>query len=137
MDSKRKLFLVLSGVAILTSLFFAGLFFYEYSHSSQRRYAMNFALAFTGTLVLALLALWGDKRTVGFSAFFLTLVLVILNYTDGVNTSSLSSKFNHSRLYYATPHDSTIGVPDFVFIFIWILIILFFIRLVWEYRDKI
>ena len=140
MDNKRKLFLAVSGLAILTSLVFAVLFFYEYANSSPLpggRYALNFALVFTGTFVLSLLALLGNKYMVGFSAFFLTLALIILTYTDGVDMSSLSSKFNHGRLYYATPHDSTIGVPNFVFIFIWILIILFFIRLAWEYRDKI
>lgn len=38
---------------------------------------------------------------------------------------------------YATPYDSTQGVPDLVFILFWIVIIAFGIRLGWEYRDKI
>lgn len=137
MDSKRKLFLVVTGLALLTSLVFAVLSFYEYNHSSLVLSALNIAFLFTSTLVLSLIALWGDKRAVGYSSFFLVIALVVLIYTGGVDMSSLSSKFNHGRLYYSTPHDSTIGVPNFVFMFIWIVIILFFIRLAWEYRDKI
>jgi hypothetical protein len=47
------------------------------------------------------------------------------------------SQLNHSRGYYTVPYDSTQGVPGFVFIGFWIIIILFFIRLGWEYRDEI
>lgn len=47
------------------------------------------------------------------------------------------AQFNHSRGYYGTPYDSTQGVPSYFFIGFWIIIILFFIRLGWEYRDKI
>lgn len=38
---------------------------------------------------------------------------------------------------YSTPYDSTQGVPGFVFVGFWIIILLFGIRLAWEYRDKI
>ncbi|HEY0740962.1 MAG TPA: hypothetical protein VGD40_05840 [Chryseosolibacter sp.] len=38
---------------------------------------------------------------------------------------------------YSTPYDSTQGVPSIVFIGFWVLILLFGIRLAWEYRDKI
>jgi len=38
---------------------------------------------------------------------------------------------------YAVPYDSTQGVPNYVFIGFWIIIILFLIRLGWEYRDEI
>jgi hypothetical protein len=48
-----------------------------------------------------------------------------------------SAYYNHSRGYYTMPYDSTQGVPNYVFILFWILIILFFIRLGWEYRDVI
>jgi hypothetical protein len=44
---------------------------------------------------------------------------------------------NHSRGYYSAPYDSTQGVPDVVFIIFWIIILLFAIRLAWEFRDKI
>jgi len=39
--------------------------------------------------------------------------------------------------HYGAPYDSTQGVPNYVFIGFWIIIILFFIRLAWEYRDEI
>lgn len=38
---------------------------------------------------------------------------------------------------YSTPYDSTQGIPSIVFIAIWVIILLFCIRLAWEYRDKI
>lgn len=38
---------------------------------------------------------------------------------------------------YTTPYDSTQGMPSIVFIGFWVIIILFGIRLAWEYRDKI
>jgi hypothetical protein len=44
---------------------------------------------------------------------------------------------NRGRGYYGTPYDSTQGVPSGVFIGFWIIIILFLIRLGWEYRDEI
>jgi hypothetical protein len=47
------------------------------------------------------------------------------------------AEFNHSRGYYGTPYDSTQGVPAYVFVGFWIIIILFFIRLGWEYRDEL
>lgn len=45
--------------------------------------------------------------------------------------------FNRGRGYYGVPYDSTQGVPNYVFIGFWIIIILFFVRLGWEYRDEI
>ena len=47
------------------------------------------------------------------------------------------AQLNHSRSYYTTPYDSTQGVPNYVFMGFWLIIILFFIRLGWEYRDEI
>jgi hypothetical protein len=47
------------------------------------------------------------------------------------------AQFNHGRGYYTTPYDSTKGVPNYVFIGFWIIILLFFLRLGWEYRDEI
>jgi hypothetical protein len=47
------------------------------------------------------------------------------------------AQFNRGRGYYTTPYDSTQGVPNFVFIGFWIIIILFLMRLGWEYRDEI
>jgi hypothetical protein len=41
------------------------------------------------------------------------------------------------RGHFATPYDSTQGVPGIVFVVFWVIIIAFFIRLAWEYRDKI
>ncbi|MBT1695998.1 hypothetical protein KK083_03860 [Fulvivirgaceae bacterium PWU4] len=41
------------------------------------------------------------------------------------------------RLKYSTPYDSTQGLPDWLFIGVWIVILLFGLRLAWEYRDKI
>lgn len=38
---------------------------------------------------------------------------------------------------YTVPYDSTQGVPGIVFLIFWIIILLFGIRLAWEYRDKI
>ena len=38
---------------------------------------------------------------------------------------------------YTVPYDSTQGVPGIVFLLFWVIIILFFIRLGWEYRDKL
>jgi hypothetical protein len=38
---------------------------------------------------------------------------------------------------YTMPHDSTTGVPHSVFIGFWIVILLFSIRIAWEFRDKI
>jgi hypothetical protein len=38
---------------------------------------------------------------------------------------------------YSMPYDSTQGVPDGAFIGIWIIILLFCLRLAWEFRDKI
>jgi hypothetical protein len=57
----------------------------------------------------------------------------------GVNPISVHGEadFNRGRAYYSTPYDSTQGVPNYVFIFVWIIIILFLIRLAWEYRDEI
>jgi hypothetical protein len=45
--------------------------------------------------------------------------------------------FNHSRSYYGTPYDSTQGVPNYVFIGFWVIIIIFLLRLGYEYRDEI
>jgi hypothetical protein len=47
------------------------------------------------------------------------------------------AQLNHSRSYYATPYDSTQSVPNYVFMGFLIIIILFLIRLGWEYRDVI
>lgn len=49
----------------------------------------------------------------------------------------VGANYNHSRSYYTTPHDSTQGVPDYVFIGLWIIIMLFLLRLAWEYRNEI
>lgn len=38
---------------------------------------------------------------------------------------------------YSTPYDSTQGVPNYVFMIFWLIIILFALRLAWEFRDKI
>jgi hypothetical protein len=38
---------------------------------------------------------------------------------------------------YSTPYDSTQGVPGYVFVGFWVIILLFLIRLAWEFRDKI
>jgi hypothetical protein len=35
------------------------------------------------------------------------------------------------------PYDSTQGVPDYVFIIFWIILIAFGVRIAWEFRDKI
>lgn len=42
-----------------------------------------------------------------------------------------------SRSGFAAPYDSTQGVPDAVFIVFWIIILLFALRIAWEFRDKI
>jgi hypothetical protein len=47
------------------------------------------------------------------------------------------AQFNHSRSYYGKSYDSTQGVPSYVFIGFWIIIILFLLRLGWEFRDEI
>ena len=38
---------------------------------------------------------------------------------------------------YTAPYDSTQGVPDYIFIIFWMILIAFGIRLAWEYRDKL
>jgi hypothetical protein len=38
---------------------------------------------------------------------------------------------------YSAPYDSTQGVPSFIFLGFWVVIILFGLRLAYEYRDKI
>ena len=42
-----------------------------------------------------------------------------------------------SKGSYTTPYDSTQGIPDGVFIGVWIVILIFGLRLGWEFRDKI
>jgi hypothetical protein len=54
----------------------------------------------------------------------------------------LAVVFAQARSYrggteYSVPYDSTNGVPGYVFLGIWILILVFTARLAWEYRDKI
>jgi hypothetical protein len=45
--------------------------------------------------------------------------------------------YNPGKGEFARPYDSTNGVPDAVFIGFWILILLFLLRLAWEFRDRI
>jgi hypothetical protein len=42
-----------------------------------------------------------------------------------------------SKGSYTTPYDSSQGIPDGVFIGVWIVILIFGLRLGWEFRDKI
>jgi hypothetical protein len=42
-----------------------------------------------------------------------------------------------SKSSYTLPYDSTQGIPDGVFIGIWIVILIFGLRLAWEFRDRI
>jgi hypothetical protein len=74
-----------------------------------------------------------------FSVLWLYFSGVFLLRYLGLGKISLhaGSQPNHSRGYYTAPYDSTQGVPSYVFIGFWIIIILFFTRLGWEYRDKI
>lgn len=44
---------------------------------------------------------------------------------------------HRSRGSYTVPYDSTQGIPDGVFIGIWIIILIFALRVAWEFRDKI
>lgn len=76
---------------------------------------------------------------VGFSTAWLYFSAVfLLGYLSiGTTVPHGETQFNHSRGYYGTPYDSTQGVPGYVFAGVWFIIILFFIRLGWEYRDKI
>jgi hypothetical protein len=50
---------------------------------------------------------------------------------------SLSPILAQSLSTFARPYDSTLGVPDGVFIAAWVLILLFLARLAWEFRDKL
>lgn len=38
---------------------------------------------------------------------------------------------------YTIPYDSTQGIPDIVFKIIWVVLLIFLARLLWEFRDKI
>lgn len=87
---------------------------------------------------------WHGKRFetvmhVLFSALWLYISgTFLLGYLGSVPISLHGeSQLNHGRGYYSTPYDSTQGVPNYVFAGFWIIIILFFIRLGWEYRDEI
>ena len=87
---------------------------------------------------------WRGKRFetvmhVVFSVLWLYLSGVFLFGYLGSGTVSIpgEAQFNHNRGYYGKPYDSTQGVPGYVFVGFWIIIILFFIRLGWEYRDEI
>lgn len=42
-----------------------------------------------------------------------------------------------SRGGLTMPHDSTYGVPDKVFIAFWIVLIVFTVRILWEFRHKV
>lgn len=46
-------------------------------------------------------------------------------------------QYSRAGKKFTAPYDSTQGVPDTVFIIFWLILILFGIRLAWEYRDKI
>ena len=87
---------------------------------------------------------WRGKRFetvmhVMFSGLWLYFSGVFLFGYLGLEPLSLhgESQFNRGRGYYSTPYDSTQGVPNYVFVGFWIIIILFLIRLGWEYRDEI
>jgi hypothetical protein len=54
-----------------------------------------------------------------------------------INTVCVILQVGAGRSKYAVPYDSTVGVPSYVFIGFWIVIILFLLRLAYEYRDKI
>lgn len=87
---------------------------------------------------------WRGKRFetvihVVFSVMWLYFTGVFLLSYIGSRAISIhgESQFNHGRVYYSTPYDSTQGVPNYVFVGSWIIIILFLVRLGWEYRDEI
>ena len=87
---------------------------------------------------------WRGKRFetvmhVVFSFLWLYFTGVFLVSYLGSEPISLhgEAQLNRGRGYYSTPYDSTQGVPNYVFVGFWIIIILFFIRLGWEYRDEI
>jgi hypothetical protein len=87
---------------------------------------------------------WRGKRLetvmhVVFSVMWLYFAGVFLLSYLGSQPISLhgEAQFNHGRGYYTKPYDSTQGVPNYFFVGFWIIIILFFIRLGWEYRNEI
>lgn len=87
---------------------------------------------------------WRGKRFetvmhVVFSVMWLYFTGVFLLSYLGSQPISLhgEAQLNRGRGNYSTPYDSTQGVPNYVFVGFWIIIILFFIRLGWEYRDEI
>jgi hypothetical protein len=87
---------------------------------------------------------WRGKRFetvmhVMFSVLWLYFSGVFLLGYIGAEPISIHGEahFNHGRGYYGTPYDSTQGLPNYVFIGFWIIIILFLIRLGWEFRNEI
>lgn len=74
-----------------------------------------------------------------FSGLWLYLTGVFLLACLGPESLSLhgEGQFNHGRGYYGVPYDSTQGVPGYVFAVCLVIIILFLLRLGWEYRDEI
>jgi hypothetical protein len=76
---------------------------------------------------------------VAFSFLWLYFTAVFLFCYLGVTPPVIhgGAHYNHARGYYTTPYDSTQGVPGWVFLTFWIIIILFLARLTWEYRDVI
>ena len=116
---------------------------YYSSASSYLRHVLIFAMLFLTTFGAALVGLIKDKRALAVFAFMaMTVLLAVMLFsaTGDEPITNLSSQLRggyRGRGSYLVPHDSTIGVPNFVFIGTWILIILFLVRLAWEYRDKI
>lgn len=74
-----------------------------------------------------------------FSILWLYVSGVFLIASLGSQSISIhgETQFNHGRGHYGMSYDSTQGVPNYVFVGFWIIIILFFIRLGWEYRDEL
>ena len=68
-----------------------------------------------------------------FTAVFLLSYIGI----DSAITPEAQARFRGGSSKYTVPYDSTQGVPNYVFMGFWVIIILFFIRLAWEYRDVI
>jgi hypothetical protein len=70
--------------------------------------------------------------------FYLTGVFLLCYLGTGAAiVAGATARFRGGTSKYGAPYDSTQGVPNYVFIGFWIIIILFFIRLAWEYRDVI
>ena len=116
--------------------------YYYASAGSYLKHVFVFGLLFLTIFSTGLYGLLKDKRVLVLYTFVTMIIvfvvmLLLANKNVAVTDMSTHLRGSRSRGYYTMPYDSTMGVPSFVFIITWIFILLFLVRLAWEYRDKI